>query len=130
MESKTRRAVNIAAIAVPSLMVAFSGVMKLVANPQTIETLSRYGVSDHLTILGIMELLFAGLFAYPNTMKLGFILLSCYFSGAIAAEWSHQALTVKPFIPLVVIWIGAFVKDRSIFLPKSKFGQYASEEGA
>ena len=123
MESKTRRAVNIAAIAIPSLMVVFSGILKVLRSQQAIDTLSQYGVADYVTILGIMELLFAGLFVYRKTMRLGFILLSCYFAGAISAELSHQALSTKPFVPLVVIWIGAFIKDRSIFLTTSESGQ-------
>ena len=48
-------------------------------------------------------------------MKLGFILASCYFAGAIATELSHEALKVYPFIPIALLWIGAFIRDRSIF---------------
>jgi hypothetical protein len=39
----------------------------------------------------------------------------CYFAGAIATELSHDALKVNPFIPIVLLWIGAFIRDRSIF---------------
>ena len=42
------------------------------------------------------------------SLKLGFILASCYFAGAIATELSHEALKVNPFIPI-------FIRDRSIF---------------
>jgi hypothetical protein len=28
---------------------------------------------------------------------------------------SHDALKVNPFIPIVLLWIGAFIRDRSIF---------------
>jgi len=49
------------------------------------------------------------------SLKLGFILASCYFAGAIATELSHEALKVNPFIPIVLLWIGAFIRDRSIF---------------
>ena len=38
-----------------------------------------------------------------------------YFGGAIATELSHDALKVNPFVPIVLLWIGAFVRDRSIF---------------
>jgi hypothetical protein len=50
-----------------------------------------------------------------HTMKLGFLLASCYFGGAIATELSHDALKANPFIPIVLLWIGAFVRDRFIF---------------
>jgi hypothetical protein len=53
------------------------------------------------------------LFVVPATMKLGFLLASCYFGGAIGTELSHDALKANPFIPIVVLWVGAFVRDRS-----------------
>ena len=55
-------------------------------------------------------------FVIPATFKIAFLLASCYFGGAIATELSHDALKVNPFIPLVLLWIGAFIRDRSIFL--------------
>src|SRR5882672_5858486 len=78
-------------------------------------TMTALGVGRHLRLLGIMELAFAALFVVPATMKLGFILASCYFGGAIATELSHDALKANPFVPIVLLWIGAFVRDRSIF---------------
>jgi hypothetical protein len=50
----------------------------------------------------------------PATFKLGFLLASCYFGGAIATELSHGKLKANPFVPIVLLWIGAFVRDRSI----------------
>ena len=50
MESKTRRTVNIVALAIPAVMLFFSGVLKLAASSQTLETLSRYGVWEFVTM--------------------------------------------------------------------------------
>ena len=36
----------------------------------------------------------------------------------ILATWtepSHDALKGNPFIPIVLLWVGAFIRDRSIF---------------
>jgi lipid-binding SYLF domain-containing protein len=100
---------------IPALMIALSGVLKLSANPKIVEAMTELGVGRHLRLLGLMELAFAALFVVPATMKLGFILASCYVGGAIATELSHNALKANPFIPIVLLWIGAFVRDRSIF---------------
>jgi hypothetical protein len=32
-----------------------------------------------------------------------------------ATELSHDVLKVNPFVPIVLLWIGAFIRDRSIF---------------
>ncbi len=106
--------INLLATWIPALGIAFLGVLKLMGNPRVAEEMSKLGVGRYLRLLGVMEIAFA-LFVVPDTMKLGFILASCYFGGAIATELSHEALKVNPFIPIVLLWIGAFIRDRSIF---------------
>jgi len=103
------------AVWIPAAVIMLSGVAKLVRAGPVVETLTKLGVGRYLTLLGLMELVFAALFVIPATMHLGFILASCYFGGAIATELSHDALTVNPFVPLVLLWIGAFIRERSIF---------------
>jgi hypothetical protein len=100
---------------IPALLIALSGVMKLTGNAQILETMRTLGVERYVRWLGVMELAFATLFVIPATFKLGFLLASCYFGGAIATELSHDALTINPFIPIVLLWLGAFIRDRSVF---------------
>ena len=107
--------VQLVATWVPALLIALSGVMKLSGNPALLEAMTTLGVRRYVPLLGAMELTFATLFVIPATFKLGFILASCYFAGAIATELSHDALKANPFIPIVLLWIGAFIRDRSIF---------------
>ena len=115
--TKRRRIVNIVATVIPSLIIAGSGVGKLLAAPAMVEGLAKYGVAEHMTALGIMEIVFVVLFIIPKTMKLGFILTSCYFAGAMAAELAHGGITINPVVPLILLWIAAFIRDKSIFLP-------------
>ena len=77
--------------------------------------MSKLGVGRYLRLLGVMEIAFAALFVVPGAMKLGFILASCYFAGAIATELSHEVLKVNPLIQIILLWIGAFIRDRSSF---------------
>jgi hypothetical protein len=107
--------VQVAAAWVPALLIALSGIMKLAGAPPIREGMTKLGVVRYLRLLGIMELTFATLFVIPATMKIGFILASCYLAGAIATELSHGALTVSPFIPLALLWVGAFLRNRTIF---------------
>jgi hypothetical protein len=106
--------VQLLATWVPALLIGLSGVMKLTGNSKVVEAMTALGVRRYVTWLGVMELAFAALFVIPATFKLGFVLASCYFAGAIATELSHDALKVNPFIPIVLLWIGAFIRDRSI----------------
>lgn len=112
---KIKRIVTIVFTALAVLMPVLSGVMKLSGNKELVEGLSKVGVGDYTVILGLMEIVFAGLFLYPKTMKMGFILLSCYFAGALATELTHGT-PFNALMPMVLIWIAAFLRDRNVFL--------------
>jgi hypothetical protein len=115
---KVKKIITIVFTVLASLMVAFSGVMKLMRSEEIITTLSKVGVGDYITALGMMEIGFTALFIYPKTMKIGFILLTCYFAGALATELSHGT-PFNAVLPMALIWIAAFLRDPSIFLPDS-----------
>ena len=106
--------INLLATWIPALGIAFLGALKLTGNPRVTEEMSKLGVGRYLRLLGVMEIPFAALFVIPDTVKLGFILACCYFAGAIATGLSH-ALKPNPFVPIVLLWIGTFIRDRSIF---------------
>src|SRR3982075_3517300 len=105
--------VQLLATWIPALLIALSGVMKLSGNPKILEGMTTLGVGRYVPLLGVMELTFATLFVIPATFKLGFVLASCYFAGAIATELSHDAFKLNPFIPIAPLWIGAFIRDRT-----------------
>ena len=105
---------------IPGLLIALSGAMKLAGSAKLVEAMSALGVGRYVPLLGAMEIVFAALFVIPATSRLGFILASCYFAGAIATELSHDELKVNPFIPMALLWIGAFIRDRAIFFPTSR----------
>ena len=106
---------NLLATWIPALIIALLGALKLAGNRQVVHELTALGVGRHLRVLGVMEVAFAALFIIPATFKFGFLLASCYFAGAIATELSHGKLKANPFVPIVLLWIGAFIRDRSIF---------------
>ena len=87
--------INLLATWIPALLIALLGVLKLSGNPKIAEEISKLGVGRYLRLLGVMEIAFAVLFVVPTTMKLGFILASCYFGGAIATELSHDFESIR-----------------------------------
>ena len=72
------------------------------------------GVDDYLSVLGLAEIFFGLLFLNPSTKRLGLLLLTAYFGGAIAMEIPY-GMAAGPAIFLVFIWIAAFVRQRGIF---------------
>jgi hypothetical protein len=114
MRLRAKKKVDSIVVAFIVLMLSASALTKIFHTASVTERLSRLGVGRFMTILGIVELLMAVLFIYSRTMKLSFILLSCYFSGAIATEISHNGNFIGPFLFLVLIWIASFIRERSI----------------
>lgn len=98
--------------ALPSLMLFFSGSMKLV-NPQM---LAPMGYPEYLAlILGIVEIGCTLVYLVPRTAALGAILLTGYLGGAIATH--VRALEMQFLVPLVLgvfIWGGLFLRDSQV----------------
>jgi hypothetical protein len=116
---KSKRILTIIFTVLAVGMVAFSGVMKLSGNQEGAKMLEAFGVGRYSVLLGLAEIVFAALFAFPKTMRIGFLLLSCYFAGALATEFSHQAMP-NALTPLVLVWIATLLRDVTIFIPVKK----------
>jgi len=113
---KIRKIVTVTVTILAVLMVVFSGVMKFVGGEEITLAMEKLGVQPYILILGSMEIIFALLFLFRPTMKIGFILLTCYFSGALATELSHGT-PFNAVLPLALVWISAFLRDKTIFFP-------------
>lgn len=120
MNTNVKRIAALVMTVIASGMTILSGIMKLSGAPEVTKMLTQAGVGPYIPALGIMEIGFAALFIYPKTMKLGFILLSCYFAGAMATDLSHGSTLANAAFVMVLIWVAAFLRDSSIFLPASK----------
>lgn len=101
---------------IPALLVIASGVAKLTGSKQVIDSLTKVGVLEYARHLGFAEIIFAVLFIFPSTNAIGFILLACYFSGAIATDLSHKRPIVAPFVILSLIFIAEILVNNNLFL--------------
>jgi hypothetical protein len=72
-------------------------------------------LNDYLRLLGILETSFVALFLLPATGKPGLVLLAGYFGGAMAAQMPYHKV-IAPAVPLMLIWIAAFVREPPLFL--------------
>ena len=101
---------------IPALLVIASGFFKLSGSKQVVESLTKIGVLEYAVYLGLAEIIFAVLFVYPPTNAIGFILLACYFSGAIATDLSHKRPIVAPLVILSMIFIAEILVNNNLFL--------------
>jgi hypothetical protein len=98
--------------ALPSLMLLFSGSMKVV-NPQMFE---HMGYPEHLVLaLAIVEIGCTLVYLIPRAAVVGAILLTGYLGGAIATH--VRLLELQFLVPLVLgvlIWGGLFLRDPQV----------------
>jgi hypothetical protein len=109
---------------IPSILIAivigFGAAMKLTSAPQLLEIYSKIGLLPYMKILGGSELLLTGLFLYDRSIKIALLLLTGYFGGAIAVELSHGTIFIFPAAILSVVWIGAYLRNPSLFVSEQK----------
>lgn len=100
---------------IPALLVIASGVFKFSGSKQIVDSLSKVGVLEYAKYLGAAEIIFSILFVYPPTNAIGFVLLVCYFSGALATDLSHKRPVTAPLVILALLFIAEFISNSEIF---------------
>lgn len=101
---------------VVALVIGMGACMKLAAVPQLVELYSKIGLLPFLKILGVVELFFTAIFLFDRSLKIGLLLLTGYFGGAMAVELSHGATVFFPAAILGAVWIGAYLRNPALFL--------------
>ena len=130
MKKRTKQILKWTPSVFAGIIITLGAFMKLAVAAPLVEIYSKIGLLPYLRILGIAELLFVALFLWPRTMKMGFFLLTGYFGGAMAVEWSHGNFFVVPGTILSIIWIAAYLRDAALFrLPTKKGGMLNSLSG-
>ena len=115
MSIKTTRIISIILLAVPSLMLLMSSVMKLAGAKQMVEGLTKAGMGNYIFLLGLIELFSVILLWIPKTRNIGFFLVCSYLGGALSIELAGGQ-PPSAVIFLAIIWIAVFLRDRTMFL--------------
>ena len=96
-------------------LLIISSVLKLSGYHPMLLHFVQLGIDGLLPILGSAEILFALLFLFPSTSKIGLFLLTAYFGGAMSIELPYHMMA-GPAISLMLIWIAGFIRQRSLFI--------------
>jgi hypothetical protein len=87
-----------------------SAAVKLAGAAQVVEVFQKWGLENHLLLIGVGELVSALLFAIPRTHSLGVLLLSGYMGGAIVTHMQHGEAFVAQSVILLLIWVAGFLR--------------------
>ncbi|MGB7157312.1 MAG: DoxX family protein [Tepidisphaeraceae bacterium] len=96
----------------PSLLLVFSAVMKLVKPQDVVEGFAHLGWPAHLALaLGILELSCTLIYLFPRTAVLGAILLTGYMGGAMATHVRIGEPVFTHVIFGIIIWLGVYLRE-------------------
>jgi len=99
-----------------SLLLAGSSVAKLIPVSKVAEQMALVGFAGgRLTLIAVLEIISAFLFAYPRTRSFGLLMVSAYLGGAIAAHVGHGQLGFQPAIVLGLIWLATWLRYPQLF---------------
>ncbi|WP_164851201.1 DoxX family protein [Larkinella soli] len=112
-KSRLRRTPSV----VLALLIAIGACLKLSGIPEMVDHYSDLGLVHLLPVFALLEIGFVTLYLIPRTMKLGFLLLTGYFGGAIATELSHGNPFAAPLIILALVWAATWFRNPAVFTP-------------
>src|SRR3954463_462511 len=106
MNAKTTRVLSTILMGIPALVLIIGGISKILhAEPEPImQFLKQSGFGNHVLELGLTELLIVSLLLYPKSNKIGFLLASCYFGGALCLELGSRHFSAAGIF-LSLLWI-------------------------
>lgn len=91
-----------------------SAVGKLIGAQPVVEGFEKFGLRNHMLLIGIGELISALLFLIPRTNSLGVLLLSAYLGGAIVTHMQHGEPYIVPAVLLILVWIAAYLRHPEV----------------
>ena len=113
-QSKGRRIVAWVLTGLLTLLFAFSAYIKLFKPETIVEVTDSWGLTGHITMIGIGEIASALLFLIPRTNSLGLLLLSAYMGGAIATHMEHGEPYILPSIVLLLVWVAGYLRHPEV----------------
>lgn len=102
-------------IVLTSLMMLFSGTSKIIGTEEMIKNFTFMNLLPYLALLGVTEVIAAGLLVYPKTSLYGVLLTTSFMSGAVSI---HLALMggagiLFPFTLGLLAAVGYFLREHS-----------------
>ncbi len=109
-EYLTRKNIGLALTILIAIPLVMSAGAKIFGTPES----QMESIKDWMVIIGIGEITSLILFMIPKTMRLGTVLLSAYFGGAIMFHMSHPNPEHQAFFGaaafLFMVWIISWIR--------------------
>lgn len=123
---KGRRVAGTILIFLGTLLLVGSAGTKFAHMPKVVDGLSAMGFDGgRLTLIAVLELLSAVLYAVPASRAAGLLMVSAYLGGAIATHIQHSQSPLPPAIVLAIVWLGSWLRHPEILWSLTAQGRKA-----
>lgn len=90
---------------------------KVTLQPNTVVPLIEAGIGErYVYVLAIIEVIAVLFYIFPKTFRIGFLLLTAYYGGAIAFNFPSLVDMVPAIIFMTLIWTLTYIREPSIFI--------------
>jgi len=118
MKYLTRKNIGFGLAALLSAFLLMGTASKLFGSAEGFEEHGSGHIAHWMLIIGIGELISIILFLLPKTFKLGTVLLSAFFGGAIMFHMAHAnpefQSFVFPSVLLIALWVISWVRGNKL----------------
>ena len=113
--SKTRKIVGYILTILPSLMIVFSGVSKVMGSEQMVLNMSRIpNFGEMLTFIGVLEIIIVILYWIPKTSNIGFFLFCSFTGGIIVGELVAGDMPIPGIMVSIFLYVGTMLRKPSL----------------
>jgi hypothetical protein len=78
------------------------------------EHVEKMGLTNHIHMIGVGEIVSGLLLIIPRTTRVGILLTSSYWGGAICLHMSQHEAYVAPAVLLLMSWGGAYLREAGL----------------
>jgi len=108
--SKTRKITGLVLSILPSIMLVFSGIIKIIGSEQMLENMAKTNLNEYLLYIGVLEIICVIIFWTPKLSNLGFFLICSYCGGIITAEITAGRGPWLGIIVATLFYVGTFLR--------------------
>jgi hypothetical protein len=102
----------------PSILLIFSGVNKVMGTEEVFSSLQHFGINpDHIRALGLVEILITLIYLMPRSSFIGAILITGWMGGAIFTHLRVGDPFIMQVIIPILVWIGFGLRHYNEILP-------------
>lgn len=115
--SKTRKIIGYILSILPSMLIVFSGVNKIIGSQMMVDSMTQINLLNVMAFIGALEIFCVILYWIPKTSNIGFFLLCSYVGGIIAAESIMGGGTTLPLLGIIVavlLYVGTMLRKPTL----------------